>query len=654
MVGIRNEPIQYPRQNQSIQNAPGPSSSTTSVSVEKSAPTAAPTISAIIEDMATSSSHESATIEPNELSFGQLSQPSSSNQTSQMSRPEVTQFLTSQLGESFQSLPPAQQEQLINTVQSMNMTPEDLMTQTMQGANQIGSIVSSLDQLITTGRLTPEVLSAMSEMTTADMTPALNAQRPLILQSALHEIAHPECIAQHNKGTCAATVPQDKLALENPERYLRLITDLSSPSGEVSTDLARSQNGITMRREPGTTLPDGSFRSITSRLIQPAFMEYANGQLDYNNASDQHSDASGGLSQSQTMALMTGLFGADAYQSLSLQEGNTPEEMVEQMKPFLDAGVAIPVGMIWSSSGQHTGHEIMLTGIDTENNTAYFYNPWGELKSMPLDVLTPRLLDCCIPTSMEHASTDSMSNLPMGDFSNYEPMTMAEFNPQSHFESLDNLTDEQLDSINGILEDSDLSDLDIGNLDSLVDNSPEQILDEILESLSNTDSLTDLSTELDIQSNLSLLSEEERNNWLPLFNQWQQDSGVTNEDVELHNLFDAIQNEHINPTDFSQLLERTDLTALSEQLSLSDDSKPITNELTALFNQLHHNIHGEGTQGQTTQELIQETIDKLEELSQQEHNIEEALSQLRRIIGDNIIQQQQQQPTSRPFQLIDF
>ena len=43
--------------------------------------------------------------------------------------------------------------------------------------------------------------------------------------------------------------------------------------------------GQELVREPGTTTEDGTNRSVSQRLMGSAFMEFANGSRDYDNAS---------------------------------------------------------------------------------------------------------------------------------------------------------------------------------------------------------------------------------------------------------------------------------------------------------------------------------------------------------------------------------
>lgn len=651
MVNIRKDPApQSSKQVPEFRRPTPPSISQSSNEISSSAPPAAVRPSPT-QDISTNQTLESASMTPQELNFNQP------QNTERMTPQEAIKLLQEQLGEIFEELPEEEKQKMIEMLQSLHMSSEDLTTPTMQGANQIGTIADSLKILAETNRLTPEVLSAIEDLSQADMHHTLNAQRSQILQSALHEIANPHCIAQQHRGTCAATVPQAKLAIEDPARYLNLVRELTSPDGRVSSEVINSNHGIGMVREGGTINPDGSHRTITSRLIQPAFMEYANGHLDYDNNTDRHSDGTGGLLQRETTALLNGLFGSNSHQTISIQQGLSPQNILQQIKPFLEQGVTVPIGMVWSSEGMHAGHEVMLTSIDEDHNKAYFYNPWGELKSMPLDVLASRIQDASIPTSMEHAAKNSLSNLKMSDTSNYENMSMAEFNPYQHFGNMDNVSDEHMDSITELLDNHDLSGRDLDNLTNIIENSPEEVLQSILDSLNQETELIDISSQLDIYSTVSELPKVESEQWLSLINQWLSETGFSNENEEFYDVLDTVASGQMTPADFSHLLDRQpiDFNQINDELSQTEEGHVIPNDIRALFNQIQHSIHTEGAEEEgTTQDLIQQTIERLNELSLQEYNIEESLSQLKRLIGENI---EQHPPENQPYpsmRLLDF
>ena len=101
--------------------------------------------------------------------------------------------------------------------------------------------------------------------------------------------AFPDSINQHARGTCAATSIQIALAIQEPAKYLDIMTDLMSESGIVDKDNLSDPSLLheQLRRDQGSFGTDTSGRSVSSRVMQIAFMEFANGKLDYRNSSDR-------------------------------------------------------------------------------------------------------------------------------------------------------------------------------------------------------------------------------------------------------------------------------------------------------------------------------------------------------------------------------
>ena len=80
------------------------------------------------------------------------------------------------------------------------------------------------------------------------------------------------------------TVQFTRMADGAKEEYA-LLRGLASPAGS-----AKLPSGVELKRESDWNSDADGGRSITSRLMQPAFMEYANGELDYLNEDDMDLD----------------------------------------------------------------------------------------------------------------------------------------------------------------------------------------------------------------------------------------------------------------------------------------------------------------------------------------------------------------------------
>ncbi len=207
-----------------------------------------------------------------------------------------------------------------------------------------------------------------------------------LLGDVVRETENPGAsIAQHDRGTCTVTSLQYNLARRNPAEYARLMTGLSSPKGEVEM-----ANGDTLKRDAGSEAPDSATkRSNSSRVFQSAMMEYANGDLFYDNKVDSHSRSDtgavvaeaeegertgSGLYDYEYDRANAALFGeSKLYQG----KGSDMFEHLEGVKP----GEAV-VALKWSENGdKHKYHAVSFEKI--EDGRIYFRNPWGKNHMAP-------------------------------------------------------------------------------------------------------------------------------------------------------------------------------------------------------------------------------------------------------------------------------
>jgi len=340
-------------------------------------------------------------------------------------------------GEAFDQLSAPQKLALLELLVDLELEPAALLRAEVQnrGGNSssgrvtgsgkhghfVPSALSSLTALIQTQRLSPELLKGLREQYHAPLSPELETQRNSLFLSSLQNVALPHTINQRGRGTCAATVPEMLLAQRDPVRYVQLVTALASPSGEVPTALL--PGGGSLQRESGSESQDLSGRSFASRLLQPALMEYANDSLDYNNAQDQHSDASTGLDSAQSARLLNGLFGPGQYQASDYEAGYTIAEYLDKAEAAVNQGHPVVIGAVLPGGG----HALLLTRVDREAGLAYVYNPWGELNTVDLAFLLTHLQSAELPTGPPlPGSGDALARLsgPASDPSAYTPLRL--------------------------------------------------------------------------------------------------------------------------------------------------------------------------------------------------------------------------------------
>ena len=265
------------------------------------------------------------------------------------------------------------------------------------------SILTSMTQLLKTDRFKAKVYRALRKLTYNNNLHAdLKAYKASLFRSVMQDIAFPDKINQHARGTCAATTIQILLAIKNPAKYVRVVSGLASPQGKFGAQIVR---------EPNTTKDDKSGRSLSGRLVQPAFMEYANAGLDYDNVKDKHSDDHGGLYQHESLRLARFFFPESNYKTTATFAGTPPAtkaQVYAAVKKHIDAGTPISVGLRWHDGG----HRVLISRIDEANKKVYIVNPWGEKQIMSLDEFKDRLFSATLPGADSTGKNDALTGLP--------------------------------------------------------------------------------------------------------------------------------------------------------------------------------------------------------------------------------------------------
>lgn len=228
------------------------------------------------------------------------------------------------------------------------------------------------------------LLDGLHTLATQELGPGV--ERQALLADTVQEVAVPEAIAQRGFGTCAPTAALVQLATHDPAEYVRLVSGLASPSGEVTT-----AGGDVLRVEEGALAGDRT-RSVSQKLLAPALMELGNGDLDYSNEDDVHTDDEGnesvGMTARQVDVVLESLYGKDfAY----LSTGSDEEKAAgaDFIDDELEAGRDVLVGIKWGKGG----HKVLVTGTEERDGETYYriVNPWGQEELIPKDELESRL-----------------------------------------------------------------------------------------------------------------------------------------------------------------------------------------------------------------------------------------------------------------------
>ena len=328
----------------------------------------------------------------------------------------------------------------------------DTVVGTAKGGHYVNSILSSVRELIRENRFTPEVMGALKKLESADIHDTLKSQKPGLIRSALQDIAFPNTINQHSKGTCSVTTLQIMLAIQKPERYLEILTDLVSPKGE-SSKIPDNQSGDKLKRQDATMTDDGSGRSISSRIVQAAFMDYANNDDVYDNATDLSSKKeTNPVTKKTTDKVYEGINVEDLYglfialtekkdyarygilsqelkglaSILKVEPVPSNAELTETVAKHLSQRQEpVPVSLHWGKSA----HQVLVTAI--KDDKVYFMNPWGELQTMPKSEFEKRIYSAIADKKLspENNNPDASLRLPYpaNDLSRYTPIEDAKY-----------------------------------------------------------------------------------------------------------------------------------------------------------------------------------------------------------------------------------
>ncbi|MGE0491568.1 MAG: hypothetical protein AB7S38_20320 [Vulcanimicrobiota bacterium] len=245
-------------------------------------------------------------------------------------------------------------------------------------------IKALIDVLTREGLATPENLSHLERIyrthgsdaaekvakTLADFAghyrDGLGAEQKQLISDALHDIAVPSDINQRNVGSCAATAAQMKLAIEKPEEYARILCDLARGQ---NTELL---NGDTLRPNDTWRGDGDDRRSLSCKIMQNAFMQYAQGSYNSKTGKDD------GLNWGQQENLLEGLFGDSDYDNDSTGMFTDKDDLYSYVEDDLSRGRAVVVSF--------PNHAVTVVGIDKRSTPhKVIIDSWGGQYSMSVE-----------------------------------------------------------------------------------------------------------------------------------------------------------------------------------------------------------------------------------------------------------------------------
>jgi len=214
------------------------------------------------------------------------------------------------------------------------------------------------------------LLHILIKLQRQEFAPGLDGKQ--IFRETVENLANPDKIRQNNKGTCTVTTVEYIHAKNHPAEYARIIAGLTGKSGEVEL-----RNGDTLRRDGGIIADDGSGRTAVDRIYQASMMEYANGEADYVNATDQSYSGTASHPGLYAEEYRQALDGVMPFKTTVIPFSNSPtdrEKLEKDMEKALGDGHMVPV--ILRFGGSDKWHALAVEKIDGEY--VYLRNPWGD------------------------------------------------------------------------------------------------------------------------------------------------------------------------------------------------------------------------------------------------------------------------------------
>ncbi|HBN08448.1 MAG TPA: hypothetical protein DD435_07305 [Cyanobacteria bacterium UBA8530] len=232
--------------------------------------------------------------------------------------------------------------------------------------------------------------AALTALSNQALAPGIDKQE--LLSEITSELEDPSRIAQKKANTCGATAAQILLARRAPAEYVRLISGLASPEGKVSM-----KSGESLARKEDWEAEDGG-RTLPSRLLQPAFMEVANGKLfAYDNRHDINLGlgAFPGVMPGGLAHLLQQLDGKERKVLLPLlgksEEAWSKIQQAVEKKERLE----VPVALSYQDKAPIApAHWMLVTGV--KDGFVHLINPRGWEEKMTVEEFRKNLLAAVI------------------------------------------------------------------------------------------------------------------------------------------------------------------------------------------------------------------------------------------------------------------
>jgi hypothetical protein len=251
-----------------------------------------------------------------------------------------------------------------------------------EAATLVGALLEKTPKALTDVDSTGQTLLAnLARLASQPLHPnaATDTTSQDVLTAALRDVVNPNRIDQGDAPTCTVTSIQYELVADEPAEYLRLLADLTGPSGK-----AKMRGGGVLALDPGDAgALDG--RSVSQAIFQTAAMEYGNGRdMEFDpyagrSINEKTGATQRGLKPSQQTQVLRQLFGVN-YQSKHFYTEAEGARALEKLRTYDARGHQNRPIVLHLDQGD-VNHAVTLERVKDER--VFFRDPYGVLRSMP-------------------------------------------------------------------------------------------------------------------------------------------------------------------------------------------------------------------------------------------------------------------------------
>lgn len=192
-----------------------------------------------------------------------------------------------------------------------------------------------------------------------------------LMKDILHDLAIPSDINQKDKGTCTMTSVQMKWAIEDPDSYVRCLTELHTKGS------TRMPDGSSLERNDSHKKGTDDKRSLTVKYLSDSLMgsctSLLSGHWGGYDSTDEDAD---GRTSGEVLQALNRVFPNQGYTN-DTTVGSNRSTLIQYMEDDLARGRTVTASV--------PGHKILVVGLDkSQGDPQVILNTWGEQKKMSL------------------------------------------------------------------------------------------------------------------------------------------------------------------------------------------------------------------------------------------------------------------------------